>query len=79
MEINKDDWYSWKNSPVTKKVFEAIIEEIQNEVASLVSFAGLSQTEDRYKAGKIKGLQLLIDWEPDFPKETTDGLEDDGA
>jgi hypothetical protein len=69
MIVNKDDYVQWKTSPVTEVYIQALTEEIQSVVASLVMSAGLSPTEDRYKAGQIRGMQHFLEWEPQFPEE----------
>jgi len=75
--INKADFVQWRDSYVTEKFKEAMIQEIESKVASLVRFAGDNPNQDKFNAGFIQGVQWLVDWEPEFIDD--EGNIDDGS
>jgi hypothetical protein len=70
MEISKDDFIHWRDSPVTKKFKQDLQEVVEETVASLVNYAGDEPKNDKEKKGIIKGVQWLLDWQPTFIEET---------
>ena len=59
--MNSDEFSSWKANPVTKQVFAAIQELIYEGQVELGYSAGADPIVDRYKVGKINGLQTILD------------------
>ena len=72
MEISKLDWVQWKNSHVSEKFREALIEQIDDVTMYLLKSAGKDSLEDRRLVGVIEGVQWLLDWEPNFIDEGED-------
>jgi len=69
MEVSKSDFIQWRDSFVTEQFKQAMIEEIEGKVSSLVRFAGDNPNQDKFNAGFIQGVQWLLDWEPHFIDE----------
>ena len=51
------EFSDWKSHPVTKKVFEALQVREKELTEALVTSAGESSTDDRFKAGYIAALR----------------------
>lgn len=58
--MNLDEFNSWKGSHVTKRVFDAIRELIYEGQVELGGTAGIDAVADRYKVGKINGLETIL-------------------
>ncbi len=78
MQISKDMYRRWQEDPVTQAFLEVVMEVANIEVKWLTQDAGLNSLTDRYRAGHIKGLTELVEWEPDYV-EGTDDIESQGA
>ncbi len=63
--MTRDEFQRWKTDPNTKEVQEVIRNHIKQLEFVLAREAGLDSASDRYKAGVLRGLELLleIDWE----------------
>lgn len=61
--MTKDEFHLWKSTPETKEVFENIKNAIHSIEYNLAREAGEDQKSDRYKAGMIKGLELVLNIE----------------
>ena len=59
--MNLDEFNSWKGHHVTKRVFDALRELIYEGQVELGYTAGADPITDRYKVGKINGLQTILD------------------
>lgn len=58
--MNLDEFTSWKGHPTTKAVFDAIRELIYEGQVELGMTAGIDAVADRYKVGKINGLETIL-------------------
>ncbi len=72
MQISKDDFLRWRESPVTQAFLENVLQAVDGELKFLASDAGLNPIQDRFRVGHIKGLTELADWEPEFVEDTDD-------
>lgn len=59
--MNIDEFTNWKSHHVTKRVFDAIRELIYEGQVELGGTAGIDAVADRYKVGKINGLETILD------------------
>lgn len=67
--MDKSDFYSWKMHPVTELFMKDMIENLNEVLASLINNAGDDPLKDKEKVGMKKGLEWLLDWEPNFKEE----------
>jgi hypothetical protein len=58
--MNSDEFISWKNHHVTKRVMDAIRELVYEGQVELGGTAGIDAVADRYKVGKINGLETIL-------------------
>lgn len=58
--ISKEDFIDWKNSPVTKRVFDEIKDMIQEGKEEIAASAGINPLLDRERVGKLNGLTALL-------------------
>jgi hypothetical protein len=58
--INKEDFRDWKDNLVTKAVFMAIQDRIEEAKETLASSAGLESSLDNYLRGFIQSNQELL-------------------
>lgn len=77
VEVNKDDYFGWRHHPVTEAFMQAMREQIDSEMASLVVSAGDNPLNDKSKVGRIDGLRWLVDWEPIFTQKEVNDEDDD--
>lgn len=65
MNANKEEFIQWKDSYVTKEVFEIIRERQQESKEILASQAGIDPQADRFLCGMIHafGEVLNVDYE----------------
>ena len=63
--MTKQEFYEWKANPHTKAVFDVVKGHIDQLEYNLAREAGLDSGSDRYKAGILRGMELIleIDWE----------------
>lgn len=61
--MTKDEFLTWKSTPETKEVFENIQNAIHSIEQVLAREAGEDPKSDRFKAGMIKGLELVLNIE----------------
>lgn len=57
MEITKDEFQQWKESPVTKEVYRVINERIEDAKDILSSVGGEDQLNDRLLVGMIRAFR----------------------
>jgi len=67
--MTKSDFQSWKQHPVTQMFMTDMLVELNDDLASLINYAGDNPLKDKEKVGIKKGLERLLDWEPDFKEE----------
>ena len=67
--MTKEEFYRWKHDG--KEIFNVIRNQISQVEETLAREAGLDSLSDRYKAGIIRGMELVldVDWEEE---ETVD-------
>jgi len=58
--MNLDEFNAWKAHPTTKEVFAAIRALIYEGQVELGATAGVDPIVDRYKVGKINGLETIL-------------------
>lgn len=58
--MTSDDFISWKGHYVTQRVFDAVRELIYEGQKELGYTAGVDTATDRYKVGKINGLETIL-------------------
>jgi hypothetical protein len=70
MSVTKDSFRDWKANPVTKAVFNALLDKVGESKDRLGNTAGLDPLQDRYISGAIAAYMdlLKIDFE-----EVSDG------
>lgn len=63
--MTKDEFLRWKTDVTTKEVLEVIKGKIRGLEYVLAREAGNDNLSDRYKAGVLRGMELVleIDWE----------------
>ena len=63
--MTKDEFHQWKNEVTTKEIFNVVQGKIKQLEFTLAREAGIDGQSDRYKAGILKGMELIleIDWE----------------
>ena len=61
--MTKEEFYRWKHDG--KEIFNVIRNQINQVEETLAREAGLDSLSDRYKAGIIRGMELVldVDWE----------------
>ena len=61
--MTKEEFYRWKHDG--KEIFNVIRNQISQVEETLAREAGLDSLSDRYKAGIIRGMELVldVDWE----------------
>lgn len=61
--MNKEEFYRWKHDG--REVFQVVKDTVKQIEYSLAREAGLDAPSDRFKAGMIKGIEMVldIDWE----------------
>lgn len=64
--ITAGDYRNWKESEVSKLLFEYILNLMNSKAGTLVIDAGLNPAQDRWNAGFIKALGEVFDWTPDL-------------
>lgn len=77
VEVNKEDYISWRHHPVSQAFIQAMQEKIDEEMASLVMSAGDNPLSDKTKVGRIDGLRWLVDWEPLFAQQPEVNIKDE--
>jgi hypothetical protein len=80
--FSSDDYYAWRQHPVTQQFMESTVEAINNLVESLVLTAGDTPSLDLRKRGEIMGLRWLFDWVPtvEAPEVDIDSeVDEDGT
>ena len=59
MQVTKEEFVQWKESPVTKAVYEVIDSRIQDAQEILGNTAGDDPVADRYLVGMIRAFNEL--------------------
>lgn len=67
--FTKQDYLGWREHPTTRMFMEEAVEQMNDTVLDLVTFAGDSSLQDKYRRGIIEGLKWLIDWVPTVEME----------
>ena len=70
MAIPKAEYVDWKNSTVTKEMTEAVKEVAEELVSEMVVRRASEPEDDQYIKGFIRGIQAVMEWEPELIEET---------
>ena len=61
--MTKGDFVDWKNSPITKALFQALGNNIEGLKEELASSAGVDARTDAIKVGAIQAFRDVLDTE----------------
>ncbi len=61
--MTKGDFVDWKNSPITKALFQALNSNIEGLKEELATSAGVDARTDAIKVGAIQAYRDVIDTE----------------
>lgn len=64
--VTMGDYRQWKESEITKLLFETLLELMNSKAGTLVIDAGINPAQDRWNSGYIKALGEVFDWVPDL-------------
>jgi hypothetical protein len=70
--MTKEEYLEWRNHIVTQKFVSDVIDLIDGDMAGLVVHAGLDSLDDRRRVGRIEGLKLLTEWQPQIDEDDED-------
>ncbi len=59
--VSKDEFAQWKDSPVTREVFEIVRNRIEDAKEILAISAGNEPLDDRLLVGMIKAFNEVLD------------------
>ena len=71
--MSKDEFVMWKQHPVTKLFFSAILENVEGLKQELAVEAGIDPLQDRTKVGAIKAFTDILTVQADDLEETRNG------
>ena len=65
MNLSKEEFQDWKQSPATEAVFEIVVNRIEDCKDMLAESAGVDSSQDRFFAGMIRAFRevLAVNWE----------------
>lgn len=72
-QVTASEFISWKQDPVTKAFFMAIIDRIEEAKETLSIKAGFDTAEDNYFRGFIRAYREALDFRIDDLQEAVDG------
>jgi hypothetical protein len=61
MQVTKDEFQQWKDSPVTEEVLELICDRIEDAKEILAASAGNDPLNDRFYVGMIRALREVLE------------------
>jgi len=61
MNLSKEEFQDWKQSPSTMAFFEVVINRIEDCKDMLAESAGVDQGQDRFFAGMIRAFREVLD------------------
>ena len=64
MEVSKEEFVEWRQSPVTKQFLEFVRKQISEAKEALAETAGLDPLQDRHLVGGIDALKDVLEWNP---------------
>jgi hypothetical protein len=76
--MTKDDYVQWRDSTVSQEFIVAVIHQMDNHIADLITMAGDDPLRDKWRRGMIEGLRFLTEWEPEFEENREEGEDEDG-
>lgn len=68
--ITASEYVDWRNNPVTKAFFLAIVERIEEAKETLSTQAGLELSEDNFLRGFIRAYREVLGFRIDDLQET---------
>ena len=77
MSISKEELNEWKNYEVTKKIFDLVLEELNESIAQIASGRVVGETMDATAqeacrlSGRISGLSFLVELEEDADEQSS--------
>ena len=68
--MTKEEFYRWKHDG--REVFQVVRDTVREVEYSVAREAGIDSGSDRFKAGMIKGMEMIleIDWEDETDVES---------
>lgn len=58
--FTKEDFIAWKMDPVTKAMYQAVIDRIEDAKADLADSAGVNPGMDRFTTGMIRAFREVL-------------------
>lgn len=69
MAVRKSDFFEWKNSDVTKVCYDDVREAAESVAARLLNRIATDHEQDAWDRGFIRGIQSVLEWEPEFEED----------
>jgi len=61
MQVSKEEFQQWLESPVTEEVFDMICTRIDDAKEILAATAGTDQLNDRFYVGMIRAFREILE------------------
>lgn len=65
----KTEFIEWKSMRITQEAFADILEVAGEAAATILVRTSVNTDVDQYMKGFIRGIQSLVEWQPDFEEE----------
>ena len=71
--VNKADYLDWKNSEVTKSLFQDLTEAAEASASEILTRELYNQDRDMLLKGFLKAIDNVISWRPEFKEDQDEG------
>lgn len=70
--VNKSDYIQWRDSSLTKELFENLREAVEIVASEILTREDYNSDRDQFLKGYIKGIDQVLGWRPEFIEENRD-------
>ena len=71
--VNKADYLDWRNSEVTKNLFQELTEAAESSASEILTRELYNQDRDMLLKGFLKAIDSVISWCPEFKEDQHEG------
>lgn len=64
--VHKEEFVSWRNQVVTQELKKELLEAIENAAMEILNRETPNLDRDQFLRGLIKGMNIAIEWNPEF-------------
>lgn len=64
--VHKEEFVSWRNQEVTQELKKELLEAIENAAMEILNRETPNLDRDQFLRGFIKGMNVAIEWVPEF-------------